>query len=1216
MNATERWCYFYALLYYCYQEYNIIMRITDLEKAIDSLNGIVFEEMIQKLIVGRFFFEDDFQIHETGKISGMQHPSKSQIDIWFSYKKEGVSNYYFVAVTKQKNSVFGRDKKAEKDICDMIIEAKKTLFSNITIVFACTQNAEPDQVSHLEEMCKKENCKFNFWGLNVITSMLEHSPTVLSEYLHINDDPETIIPLANYLANKKDDVNLDKQFLHREKEMKELVEAICEDKKRVLIIHGPSGCGKTRLAIETSKQLQTQNNYYGCFFKPNSFSSVEKALCMVPKNKPVILIIDDANIYNFLNQHIERVLREENVFVLMTLRDYLWNDFSKRINFQCFDITLSALKKSEIEDIVKKAYKVTNPNYLKYLYAISKNNLRFALMTTRLFAEKQIEPKTISDVLENYYEEILNESGADKDENLEKTIVAVSLLGRTDIRDADSNNRMCELFDIKKDDFLRLCYKAQDKEFVSIFKHAIIEITDQVLAEYLIYKYVFLFKKADLIKVFDFLYKNKQSRIVWFFNALLNIYGRNEHITFELDRLKDSCLHTDVEGKRFAFFQLFGVFFPNECIEYAVGCIRNKNSIIGADYYQLIANFNDDENYCSQAAYWFSELLGDAKTREPTLDYIVKNFKITVETVNKRYAFEIGFLDAVLEKSKQNKDLSECLFKIIKNYYSYESNYTEYENETRQVYFKRFIIPFSEEYKHLRELLWRGIALLIRRGYYKPIRELFACNRLGDLNEIRKIRHFDQEKAFELYSKLDTTKKEELLLTFYMLSPYKANKSIKELFDELRSDSLIDIYYVYVFEGTRKHLYGKELLRDFRRYFLEKYNNAGELVDVLVRFYNLFCDEDSWKIGTLIIAGFEYLHEIEASNYDLLVLDFIKKCNGNICFNPFDILDKITNKKALLNELIKADYPDQELLISQSLLSMKLNEIDEELYDFALYFNTHRKKIVYGNDNVMSLSAFEAFKPGFIYNVIKNYSVSLANSHFVEHLFTDEKRLEETISYFNGDISLMKNCYFSVLKSSQFCDYHGVYIKYLTLADNTILDDYLKVLYDGKNHVEIRPWIFELNGFIQSFIRFIDKTKFVGLSFFVGHTVNLMPDEIFKTFIQSFVKKHKNEKYKLQSLSSIVFQREKTNTQTILFKTLIEYSIPVDTLKIMQLFDGPHSWTGSVVPYLQSTIKEIEGLILSGEISEPYISFLRNLVKRQEKRIKEEEIAEFNREDY
>ena len=1192
------------------------MQTTELERRIDSLNGIVFEEMIQGLIVGRFYFEDDFRVYETGKVPGTQHPSTSQIDIWFSYKKEGIMHYFFVAVTKQKNSVFGKDKKAETDVRDMIAEAKKTSFSNVTIIFVCTQNAEPDQVSYLEEICKKENYDFDFWGLNVITSMLEHNTTVLNKYLHIDTEPDTLIPLADYLSNKKDDVNIDKQFLYREKENKELIKALCEDKKRVLIIHGPSGCGKTRLAIEVAKQLQSANRYYCYAFKPNSFSAVEKALGIIPNNKPAVLIIDDANIYNYLNQHIERVLKQENVFIVMTLRDYLWNDFSKKINFLYFDMALSTLKKSEIEDIVKKAYNVTNPNYLKYLYNISKNNLRFALMATRLFAEKQIEFKTVSDVLENYYEGILTGSGINQNEGLEKTIVAVSLLGRTDIRDTKNNYKICELFGIKNDDFLRLCYEAQDKEFVGIFKNAIIEITDQVLAEYLIYKYIFLFKKINLTEVFDFLYKNKQSRIVWFFNALLSIYSKNEHISLELDKLKDYCSKSDVEGKRFAFFQLFGELFPNECIAYAVDYIRNNDPQFGKDYYQLLARFVNDEKCYSQVAYWFSELLENSKTRESTLNFINEYFRITVETVNEKYAFEIEFFGTMLEKVKLHADLSECLLKIIKNYYSYESNYTEYEKETRQVYFKRFIIPFSDEYKHFRVLLWQGIEWLIQSGHHKQVRELFNCNRFGDVSEIRKIRQFDQKKALELYSKLDITKKDDLLLAFYLLSPYKTSKLVKEIFDELRSDKFVDIYYIYVFEGTRKHLYGEELSRDFKESFLEQYHNSNDLVEDLVAFYNLFCDEDSWKTGTLILVGFEYLSGLKNNNYDSLVLKFINECNGVIRFNPFDVLNSIVDKKRFLNELVKANYQDQELLISQLLLSMKLNEIDEEIYDFALYFNTHRKSIVYGNDNVMSFSAFETYKPGFIYSVIKSFKITLANSHFVEHLFTDEKRLQETISYFNGDIALMKNTYFSILKTSQFCDYYGVYIQYLTLVDNTVLDEFLKALYDGKNHTEIRPWLFRLNGFIQSFIKLIDKTKFVGLSFFVGHTVNLMPDDVFEAFIGSYIKKHKREPYKLQSLSTIVFQREKPNTQTVFFKALVEHSIPIDTLKLMQLFDGPHSWSGSIVPYLQISIKEIDNLILSGEIKEPYISFLRLLVEHQQKRIKEEEIAEFNRDDY
>ena len=789
-------------------------------------------------------------------------------------------------------------------------------------------------------------------------------------------------------------------------------------------------------------------------------------------------------------------------------------------------------------------------------------------------------------------------------------------MGRTDIRDIVNNGKICDLFGIEKNSFIQLCYTAQEKEFVSIFKNAIIEITDQVLAEYLIYNYVFLYKKIGLIRIFEFLYKNKQSRIVWFFNALLGIYGKNDHIEFELNKLKNHCVAIDSGDKKFAFFQLFGELFPNECISYAVDYIRNNDINFTKEHYHLLARFINDEDCCSQVAYWFGELLNDKETRESTISYIGEHFKITVETVNEKYAFEIKFLETVLEKAKVDRGLSECLFKIIKGYFPYESNYSEYDRDTRQVYFKRFIIPYSEEYKQLRTLLWEGISYLVETGDHKKARELLNCNRFGDVSEIKKVRQFDKEKAIELYSKLNISKRDDLLLAFYLLNPYKATKQVKELFDDLRSNMFIDLYYVYVFEGTSKHLYGGELTSDFRNNYLKQYNDCNELVENLIKFYNLFYAENTWKIGALITISYEYLYEKASADYDALVMAFINGCGGVICFNPNDLLKNINNKKAFLNELKESNYPSKELLISQLLLSMKLGEIDEGIYAFALDFNTHRQSIVYGNDNVMSFSTFESFKPGFIYTVIKSASINLTNSNFVEHLFTDDKRLQETIYYFNGDIVLMKTIYFAILKTSQFCDYQGVYIQYLTLVDDKALDEYLDILFDGKNRVEIRPWLFGLNGFIKSFIKHIDKTKFVGLSFFVGHTVNLMPDDVFGTFLESYIKKHKNDPYKLQTLSCIVFQREKPNTQIVLFKTLVKYSIPVETLKILQLFDGPHSWSGSVVPYIYNTIKQMELLVSSGEIKEPYISHLKARIEHQKKRAREEEISEFNRDDY
>lgn len=1192
------------------------MQITNIENAIMSLDGIHFEEMVQDLIRSRYFFEEDFSISETGKIPGKHLPSTEQVDIWFSYKKDKSIRYYFVAVTKQKGNIFAKNGKARKDILDLIKEANKTSFDNITILFVCDQNPSPNQFSYLKDLCEENGMKFELWGLNTLTSLLRHNSTIASNYLHIEEEPNTLMPLADYLSNRKNDSNLDNAFLFRNDESDTLAKSIIENDKRVFIIHGPSGCGKTRLALEVGKDLQKNNDYYCYILKPFNFNSVRQIYDILPKNKRVLLIIDDANIYNYLNQHVDTILEMNNVSILMTIRDYLWNDFSKKVGHYFFELSLSVLKKAEIEEIVKKAYNVTNKLYLDYLYAISRNNLRFALMATSLFATKNEAPKSIADVLDDYYGAILKESDIDNSEGLKKTIIAISLLGRTDIRDIAYNTRICELFGINHDDFYQLCYEAQEKEFIGIYKDAVVEITDQVLAEYLVYKYVFLYKKIKLIDVFNFLYKNKQSRLVWLFRALLGIYRRKGVINEELDKLKDYCLQSDEQDKKLAFFKLFGDLFPNESISFAINGIKTTSHPFNGDYYNLLYRFSNESKHSSCVASHFVKLLKDKSTQEATTDYIFNHFKITIESLNNNYLFELAFLKCLIEESKLDSNLCSCLYKSMKNYYSYETNYSEFDNDNRQVFFKRFIIPFSEEYKQLRNLLWEGIDILYKNGYKKQTREFLSFNRFGSIEEIKKHRQFDKEKALNMLSRLDTNNREDLLLAFHLLAPFHFSSDVKSIFDALRSNKYVELFYTYVFETTAKHIYTRELEKDVEENFILQYEDNDMLVKDIIVFYNMFFDEQSWKVGELTTICFSHIAKQKDKSYDAFVKLFIEKCGKNICFNPCNIFEGINDKKELLSFLNNLNYANKELLITQLLITFKLEEIDNDVYDYALTFYLNRSMTVYGNDNILFLEQFESFKPGFLYQIIEKMNINESNYHFIEYLFFDDKNAQQVVSLFKNNYILLKEIYFKILKMSQLCDYHGVFLWHLYNVDSSVLDDYLDILLSGNSRIEICNWLFTFDGFVDSFIKYIERTKFVGLAFYVGHTVDKMPEDVFLSFVQQFIDKYKDDVYKMQDLSFIVAQRVKPMTKTLFFRKLVENNVPISALEKMELFDGPRSWSGSIVPYINSDIKEMNDILSQGFLSEEYASFLEKKIEIQEKRIKEEEILEFNRDDY
>ena len=138
-------------------------------------------------------------------------------------------------------------------------------------------------------------------------------------------------------------------------------------------------------------------------------------------------ILCDLIIGKSLKDALYIVEQYKNVYVILTLRDYVFESFKEQARDIAFAaIVLQTLDNKQIADIVKDGFNIYNPKYLNYIVDIAKGNLRFAIMTAEVITHSKDSVSSIPEVLESYYKSIVQSVKFDENNELASTLVAIS----------------------------------------------------------------------------------------------------------------------------------------------------------------------------------------------------------------------------------------------------------------------------------------------------------------------------------------------------------------------------------------------------------------------------------------------------------------------------------------------------------------------------------------------------------------------------------------------------------------------------------------------------------------------------------------------------------------------------------------------------------------------------------------------------------------------
>ena len=1208
------------------------MTITEYEQKIRSLNNTEFEELIHELVASEydkgnnnFHINNNFQINHTGKVIGKQASKKGTPDIWFSVLNDNRVVNCFVEITSQESDLFGEKGKINSDLrkCKDKIESENLKVDKI--IYAFTSSIMPEQEKKYVEFCASFGCEFVCWSIHTIISILRNYPQLVSEYLKITIGHGDLVLLSEAKKRNKLGVVETNKFLYREQDKKTLAEKLLINK--AIILYGPSGCGKSRLAIEVASELE-KNNFTAYWLRPADAEVFDEIKSIVSKKDKKVIIIDDANRFPYISSILHCIEQFNDIYVILTIRDYAYKSFAEKIKEAGLSsMSLMPLSNDNIKEIIKQEFNIYNQDGLEYITNVAKGNLRFAIMTAEVLTQQSKKAQTVAEVLEYYYEGTYDELNLSEYSNMDNFLVAISFFKNILI---DGNDEfiydICKAFDIDADRFNEYCVIADKKELINYnFDKRIVEISDQILADYLCYKIIILERRVKLVNIFKQFYSRNKRKVIDLIQSLLNIYADNVLLKQELKEIDDYVLNTLNYETAVEFYRVFGNIFPESAIQIAEKILleydgdKIKYEVYDNSVYsesiRLLCAFHEYKEYSDSVIDIILQLITDKSIlNEMILGNIQQYFKVSKESFTNRYSTQIKLMTDSIEIYKETGEHCDLLMTLFQMYYPYISEFAEYRRSEMAFYKIRYIV--IPEYKVLRKLFWDMVSILLDKDLYENLTEIFYKNAFisGEDYELRCI---DKEYVLQLLNKVSDETMSGKVLKFAMISPYRKMDEIKPIIKEMTSTKCMSMFADYVCEVTSKKVYGEAFNKAVKQ-DIELYENVYELINDLSLLESVASHHRSWVVSEIINLSFDCIYEKNNEQYDYFVLEFLKRNPRTNC-QPLTIIKRIKDKKKLLAILKRSDAKCSQTWIAQLFLSLETCEINNSFYNEAEIFFTDEKffnNIHWGNEKLFNLQNFEHYKKGFLHFVLQYYFKNhKETTHFVDTLFSGYVSEYELLDMFDGDIDLLAKVYLYLLGKNVTVDYNGKFAKFLISKDKTYLYEILDCLLSNNNDYFNIKTLYELDGFAEVFLEYILKEGLLK-KFRVSEMLKVLPDSLYEQLIEKYIVISKENETALFNLTIIIKDKD-CKGQLFMLDCMIRNDVAVSILERLPIMKGPNMWSGSIIPYLKNNLNALSGYIdQNKQYQRKYRTYLCKLKNQLQDLIRNAEITEYSEDKF
>lgn len=1247
-------------------------KVTAIENAIIQLGAGEFQKFCDTFLSKK----DQYgAILGLGMKSGTLKTTKGNPDTYF--RKEN-GRYVFAVYTAQQDNIY---KKIKEDI-DKCLDPGKTQLpiEDIEEIVCChiSSNLSAGEDQRLHQICEKKGIRLTIFGVDEIAQQIYRQyPSLAKDFLGISIDTNQIMSINDFIAlydSNEMAAPLDTPFQGRESELPQVINAIRNNK--IVIVHGPAGVGKTRIVLEAISIVAREDGFEMFCVKNNNLGLYDDLMAKIEKPGQYLFFVDDANELSGLTQILQYISKENQgykVKVILTVRDYVresvvrtaWNFTEPEL------ISLTPFSDEEIKTFLNINMGITNDLYVNQIIRIAEGNPRIAYMAGKI-AKDTRSLKAVHDatqVYEQYYASII-ETKMDADKDLCLTAGILAMFSAVMLDNTTCLTEILKLGNLSEDRFRECLYRLASMEVVEVHLNKVASISDQCLANYMLYYEFFEKKVIPFSKILSIGFRFFRKGVIRSINTLLNIFSKEslrEYIANEVKAVWD-IFQTEKEACFDEFVRVFHIFCPeeafiiankkiekitqeeieNKSIDFEKNIFKTDEEILG-----LLTGY-EYSNHFETAMELLLMYVGKSEEKAVIGYNFLKNYYgIDQDSYRHHFYKELMVENMLARYVGGNQNVQRFILAHIQYALAFEFNLTELGRGNK---LQMYHIPLSnsERIRAYRKVCWDSLtelsAVPTLKNDVKEVVSKYAVSIRGAQdgsivaddkcyvmkivsiiysNDIRKaivvrdlqygwkrqgISFEEKEEVFEtkqwkLYELLGTQR-------FYTGLSYKEYeiKRKKELCvfaDTLREEDIVEFIKM-----------ANQIALDSR----SKNNNVQYVIeDGVGQILKQLC-KDKRKAEKAFIAAMEEASNLSVYPGDMLLALFDIKSAEEIGKLITDYsFDQKNTWKFYYFELIP------ESMVNENIYRQLLQYLEEKTDEYIVSSHYRNLRFVdkflcIDENAYVSVSRLIYEKREYSKFIVEIYFTLLFHEHYFSPI--------ELRKLFESDITLLKDIYFFMLKNSDMDDLEGVFLTDFLRINDEWLDAYIDVFIDKLKNDRQHDYehfnaLWKTDDYMRYFDRIFEKITAESDSFSIWKLPYAFETILAHDGEESIVT-DRQENWVLHvvrqnalndKIISLFAAISEMNT-SLRKKALHEFLINNDSYEMFKKIPlDPSHWGGSVdaiIPQLQSRIEYLESLLteMSGVKFLNHAKRVRDRIEMWRSQIEQEELDEICRQLY
>lgn len=1144
--------------------------------------------------------------------------------------------YVFVVYTTQQDNIYN---KIQEDI-EKCFDQQKTgvELSDIEEIVCChtSSNLSAGDDQKLHKMCSDKGILLRIYGVDEIAQQIYRNyPVIARDFLGIKIDTNQIMSAAEFVElydSSETAAPLDTVFQNRVDELESLKDYIRGNK--AVVVHGQAGVGKTRIVLEAARIVAQKDGYKLLCVKSNNLQLYDDLVANTDRPESYLFFIDDANELSGLNLVLDYITREKSGYqikVIMTVRDYVKKDVICEVEKHVKPCTyeLSAFSDKEIKDFLNVNMQIMNEQFVDTIIKIAEGNPRIAYMAGKLAKETQ-SLEAVHDatqVYEQYYATVIqNKLGSNR--NLCLTAGILALVKAVMLEKLDCLDQILRIGHISRNEFVDCIRQLSFMEVVEIHRDKVATISDQCLANYMLYYEFFSQKSIPFSEVLTVGFVHFKEGVIQSVNTLLNLFAKENlhaYITEEVIKTWDK-FKQEKEACFDDFVRVFHMFRSEEAfiiasekiekipqeevtdqhIDFEKGTFRSGEEILG-----LLTGYKYSHHFETVI-----ELLVEYSQKSDDNAIIgyswLKNYCcVDIDSCRHDYHAEKIIANKLGEYTNRSSRMQRFVLEYVSYALSFEFRSTEL---VRSDTFKMYDINLtnSKGVKEYRAVCWKILKKLsqeksVQDEVYSAIRK-YAVSVRGA--EDASIVADDKPLIMEIVDSLNCSSLNKALIVRDLKYGWEKCEITYEIEDNLFQSSewklfeLLEDNWIYSslkYEDYEKQKeknlisYADTLSKDEITNFIEAVAFISEIMESQKRYSVIHgteaivqrvCDdpETAWCMFSAILIG--------GTNIGI---------HSSIVLRP---LFSERSSQEIWEALDERDFilkNDWQLGFFQVLPEEQVNSYTYELLIDFLKSESDKNIQSSPYRSLHFLDKFERMDQSIYATASRiifekrTYSKFIVDIYFSGLFHEPDYSPEDLIVKYASDMSLLRDIFFFILKNGRLADYKGHFLITFLAIDDSWVDAYAEFVYektqDSRDH-DYNQYMFlwRSDDYLKYFDRIFEKISDnyddlydwryanVFKAMFVHKENDQLVPERQEKWVLHIVERYATDNRIICLLSAISESRAELRNRA--FREFLSLNDDYEMFEKIQL--DSNLWGGAVngiIPDLQRRIEFLESLL-------------------------------------